>query len=127
MAGGEMTLDTRHQRMLAELTALRGQRQAEANDALQNAGGGGTSGGMSDDWKESVDRQLGQLHGDVRALLGRGVVAVVALAGMLAGLYFYIDTKTGAIDDRLRAVEVRQVEINGKLDRLIERSNPPVQ
>lgn len=92
---------------------------------LSNLGGGGTSGGMSDDWKESVDRQLTQLHGDVRALLNRGVVAVVALAAMIAGLYLYFNEKFEKVSDRLAAVE-RKVDsmderLSGKLDLLIER------
>jgi len=59
---------------------------ASMADARLNGGdGNGTSGGMSDDWKEGVGRQLGQLHGDIRAMLNRGLAAIVGLAALIAG------------------------------------------
>lgn len=92
---------------------------------LKSGDGDGTSGGVTDDWKMSVDRQLGQLHGDVRALLNRGVMAAVALAAMIAGLYLYTNDKFERLNQRLSAVEVQQAKsdaaINGKLDVLLER------
>lgn len=40
-----------------------------ANDTdLPRFGGDGTSGGMSDDWKKSVEDRLGQLHTDAREI-----------------------------------------------------------
>lgn len=89
---------------------------------LKIGGGDGTSGGMSDDWKESVDRQLGQLHGDVRALLNRGVVAVVALAAMIGGLYLRTDEKFEKVSDRLAAIEAKIERIDGKIDLLLDRA-----
>lgn len=89
---------------------------------LKSGGGDGTSGGMSDDWKESVDRQLGQLHGDVRALLNRGVVAVVALAAMIGGLYVRTDEKFEKVSDRLAAVEAKMERIDEKIDTLLART-----
>jgi hypothetical protein len=99
---------------------------------LKGVGGGGTSGGMTDDWKANVDRQLGVLHSDVRALLNRGVIAVVALAAMIAGLYLYSNEKFEAMRTDIAAVREQQVKsagesatrdavTNGKLDVLLER------
>ena len=65
----------------------------DAVQRLQRGGGGGTSGGVTDDWKASVDRQLGQLHGDVRALLRVGTGAAVGLAALVGGLYLRTDAK----------------------------------
>lgn len=95
---------------------------------LQDGGGGGTSGGMSDDWKENVDRQLGQLHGDIRALLNRGVATVVALAVLIAGQYVYFNEKFEKVSDRIAALETKiegmDARVAGKLDILIERTKP---
>ncbi len=95
-------------------------------------GGGGTSDDVTDDWKASVDRQLGQLHADVRALLNRGVIAVVAIATMIAGLYLYSNEKFEAVRTDIAAVREQQAKAageaatrdavtNGKLDVLLER------
>lgn len=89
--------------------------------ALKGGGDDGTSGGMSDDWKSSVDRQLGQLHNDVRALLNRGVMAVVALAALIAGQYIYFNEKFEKVGDRLSAMERKVDAIDAKLDLLVER------
>lgn len=101
-------------------------------DRLKKGGGGGTSDGMTEDWKVSVDRRLSELHGDVRALLNRGVIAVVALAAMVAGLYLYSNEKFEAIRTDIAAVREQQAKTageaatrdavtNGKLDVLLER------
>ncbi|QSR18442.1 hypothetical protein [Novosphingobium sp. KA1] len=95
-----------------------------ARQLLKGGGGDGISGGMSDDWRESVDRQLGQLHSDVRALLNRGVAAVVALALMIGGLYIYFNEKFEKVSDRLTAVERKMDAIDVKLDVLVENSKP---
>lgn len=76
---------------------------------------------MSDDWKISVDRQLGQLHGDVRAMLNRGVAAAVALAIMIAGQYVYFNEKFEKVADRLTAVERKVDSIDTKIEILLER------
>lgn len=101
-------------------------------DRLKKGDGGGTSDGMTEDWKVSVDRRLGELHGDVRALLNRGVIAIVALAAMVAGLYLYSNEKFEAIRTDIAAVREQQAKTagesatrdavtNGKLDVLLER------
>jgi hypothetical protein len=101
-------------------------------ERLRKQGGDDTSGGMTDDWKASVDRRLGELHNDVRALLNRGVIAVVALAAMIAGLYLYSNEKFEAIRTDIAAVREQQAKsageaatrdavTNGKLDVLLER------
>jgi hypothetical protein len=105
---------------LAELEALRGE-QADRPRPLNGKGGDGTSGGVSDDWKASVDRQLGQLHSDVRALLNRGVAAVVGLALMIGGLYLYSNQKFDSVNQRLTGIEVQQAKADAKLDLLLER------
>lgn len=91
---------------------------------LKGGSDDGTSGGMSDDWKASVDRQLAQLHEDVRALLNRGVLAAIGLAGMIAGLYLYTNAKFDAVNKTLTAVEVQQAKADSKLDLLLERTAP---
>ncbi len=107
-------------------------RSLNDSAALKGGDGGGTFGGVTDDWKASVDRQLGELHGDVRALLNRGVIAVVALAAMIAGLYLYSNEKFEAIRTDIAAVREQQAKsageaatrdavTNGKLDVLLER------
>ena len=95
---------------------------------LRGGDGGGTSDGVTEDWKASVDRQLGQLHGDVRALL----------YGLVAGFLFLIAAGWLAYDklsDRVGKIEVQQqktedkidivsARLDGKLDLLIERTAP---
>jgi hypothetical protein len=119
----EARLDARH----AEITV-----DLNSRERLKNGGGDDTSGGMTDDWKKSVDSQLGQLHRDVRALLNRGVMAVVALAAMIAGLYLYSNEKFEAIRTDIALVREQQAKTageaatrdavtNGKLDVLLER------
>jgi hypothetical protein len=101
------------------------QNRERPHPPLNGGGGGGTSGGMTDDWKESVDRQLGQLHADVRALLNRGVAAVVALALLIGGLYLYTNEKFDGINQRLTGIEVQQAKVDAKLDALLDRKAAP--
>lgn len=100
-----------------------------ASMSLKSGGGGGTSGGMSDDWKEDVKTQLSRLHYDVRGLLG----GLVLLAGAAWAAYQAVDSKLGALsvsqastDARVGAVESRLQSMDFKLDRLLDerRSNP---
>lgn len=111
--------------------ALQGGRNS-ANGPLKPGNGGGTSGGMTDDWKESVDRQLGQLHGDVRALLYGLLGAAAFLLAAIAALYAYTDSKAegvrssissqvDGVDARLRALETSQARVEGKLDSALAR------
>lgn len=101
---------------------------------LKGGDGGGTSGGMTDDWKQSVDRQLGQLHGDVRhllfgfaagflILLSAGISGYLLLDSKFSSKFEGIDSKFDTIDARLTAVERKVDVIDTKLDILIDRSS----
>lgn len=91
---------------------------------LNSRGGDGTSGGVSDDWKASFDRQLAQLHGDVRNLLLGGLAAVVLLLTAIGGLYLHTDGKFDGVEGRLRGLEIEAAKTNAKLDQLLERTGP---
>jgi len=107
------------------MQAMRSRPYSASDDgALRGDGGGGTSGGVTEDWKASVDRQLDQLHKDVRALLRWGVAAVVALAFMIAGLYERTNSRFDAVTTRIGGMEVQQAHISDKLDQLLERTPP---
>ncbi len=86
--------------------------------SLNHGGGGGTSDGVTDDWKADVERQLGQLHGDVRNLLYGliGGFLVIAAAGWAA--YQALEGKFAPIEDRLTKLEVTVGKIETKVDRL---------
>lgn len=86
------------------------------NRALKGGGGGHTTGGMTVDWKTSVDTQLTQLHQDVRHLLYGVLAGVVLLAG--AGWTAY-----AKVSDQITDMRVAQAQVSGKLDILIERTN----
>lgn len=97
---------------------------------MKDGGGNGTSGGVSDDWKASVDRQLGQLHGDVRnllyALIGGFLVLIAAIGGLylhVDGKFDRIDGKFDKVDERAGQTEVRLARIEEKLDLLLERKS----
>ena len=103
------------------------QRKAEAEilPPLYGDGGGGTSGGVTDDWKSSVDRQLGQLHGDVRNLLYGLIAGFLILAAGGLALFDRQATRLSAIEQRQERLEgkleTQDARINGKLDLLLER------
>lgn len=119
-------------RWLEEVTAENSARlyeQSNPEPTLNHGGGGGTSGGMTDDWKDAVDRKLGELHGDIRDVLKAGIAGMVIAAGLIAGLYFYLNSQVDELDGKIVAVQVAQTKIDGridvmnaKLDILIERS-----
>ena len=99
-------------------------RQSEAADrdeVFTRVFSGGTSGGMTDDWKASVERQLEQLHGDVRALLyglvGGGIVLLGAGWVAYDKLYDQM-TRTHA---EIAAVQVSTQRVEGKIDTLEAR------
>lgn len=103
----------------------------QLHDLLKGGGGGGTSGGMTEDWKQSVDRQLAQLHSDLRAMLYFLIGAAVIFTGMVGGLYIRTDGKFEAIeakaqaradkaDERLSKIEASLAAISAKLE---ERSS----
>jgi len=81
---------------------------------LKGGGGGGNSGGMSDDWKDGVDRQLGQLHGDVRHLLYALIGGTVLLLG--AGATAYVK-----LSDQITQGRVEQAAVSGKLDLILKQ------
>lgn len=83
---------------------------------------------MTDEWKISVDRQLQQLHGDVRNLLFGFAGGFLVLAGMIGGLYVHVDAKfdranerVDRVNERAAATQVQVERINAKLDLLLER------
>lgn len=83
---------------------------------------------MSDDWKDSVNRQLGQLHGDVRNLL----IALIGGFLLLAGAGFTLYKGLADEQARQRADLVRieglittmNARLGGKLDLVLERKDP---
>ncbi len=101
--------------------AIAEEQERRIADRLKGGGGDGTSGGVTDDWKASVDRQLAQLHDDARRAESRLAAAAIALAAMIAGLYLYTNEKFDRVGQRLSGIEVQQARIDAKLDRLIER------
>lgn len=98
-------------------------QQQKELERLKSGNGGGTSGGMSEDWKSSVDRQLETLHQDVRNLLYGLLAAAVLLGG--AGLGFYTKLSDQSADLRVeQARTAGKIDlINEKIDRLL--SNKP--
>lgn len=90
---------------------------------LNSRDGGGTSGGMSDDWKASVDRQLSQLHDDFRRIIGWLIAAIAAPLLAVVGLYVYTGTKFDALDARLRSIEIKAAQTDGKIDLLLQRTS----
>lgn len=72
---------------------------------------------MTDDWKNSVNDQLKQLHGDVRNLLIGGLAAIVLVLGAITTGYL-------SLDSRLDGLTVTVAKMDAKLDLLVERSAP---
>lgn len=92
---------------------------------LKAGGPGGTSGDMGEDWKASVDRQLAQLHGDVRNLLYGLIASFIALGGGGWLIYDKLSEQMTILRvEQAKAagdVATRDAVTNGKLDRLLER------
>lgn len=119
-----MSIDDRLLQMIdVERRASAAADRAEAA-SLQGGGGGGTFAHMSDDWKAAVDRQLAQLHGDVRNLLYALLASFLILAGMVGGLYVRTDEKAMTIRTEIAQMREAQIKIDAKLDLLLERSKP---
>ncbi len=90
---------------------FRSRVQGRLSDVLKHGDGDGTSGGVTDDWKASVDRQLEQLHGDVRNLL----------YGLIGGFLFLLAAGGVAyskISDQVSDGRVQAQRIEGKIDTL---------
>lgn len=111
-------------------------QQLDAERRLKMAGPGGTSGGVTDDWKASVDAQLKQLREDVQQVRNWIVVGIAGPLLAIIGLYVYTGTKFDAVGAKFDIVETRivgveskvnllaveQAKTNAKLDLLLERS-----
>lgn len=117
-------------------TYLQQQRDRLASGAvvgdLKQGVGGGTSGGM-DDWKASVDRQLGTLHSDIRNLLYGLIGAALLSMGAVGGLYVYAGNKADGLQAQISNLQTGQAKAegesrtrdaitNGKIDVLLERT-----
>lgn len=112
--------------------AARFRGDAQRPSPLSGSGGGGTSDGVDDGWKKSVEDQLKRNADDLRALL-RGVIAAgLVIVGMIVGLYAYTGMKSDALGNQIAAARVDQeklrgaaetadARINGKLDRITDR------
>lgn len=102
---------------------LRLEELADAvQDKLKDGDGGGTSGGMSDDWKASVDRQLNRLHDDVRNLLYGLVFVAVAGCGLYAMLNSQlngIEVRQAAMETKIEQIDTRTADMAKKIDELV--------
>lgn len=112
--------------LLADLQ--RGREALVDRQHLRHGDGGGTSGGMTDDWKEGVNGQLKQLHDDVRRLTGWIIAGAIAPFVAIIGLYAFTSLKSDNVSDRIVGVEsrmtalqVEQARQGGKLDLLLDR------
>jgi len=94
---------------------------ADTGEAFTRALGGGTSGGMTDDWKASVERQLEQLHGDVRALLYGLIGGGIFLLGAGWVAYDKLNDQMTRTHDEIAAVQVNAQRVEGKIDTLEAR------
>ncbi|RZT56424.1 hypothetical protein EV283_0475 [Sphingomonas sp. BK036] len=113
----------KHLRQLEEAA-----RERDARERLKGGSGDGTSGGMTDDWKESVNGQLKQLHDDVRRLTGWIIAGAITPFVAIIGLYVFTSLKSDnvgnrivAVESRMTALQVEQAKQGGKLDLLLER------
>lgn len=124
-------------RFRAQFAQLSEERRAQ-REHLPTGGGGGTSGGVTDDWKASVEGQLKTLHDDVRRLtaciIAGSVAPFVALGifySFTYGKYDQIGTKFDAVearivgvDSRISASQVEQAKQGKDIERLLERIPP---
>jgi hypothetical protein len=106
-------------------------------EPLKSGGGDGTSGGMSDDWKASVDSQLERLHGDVRNLLAYGIGAVAFILLAFSVAYVGLSTQISSVqteqgkvtvrldgmDKRLDDVDKRLDQMESKMDKILENTS----
>jgi len=73
---------------------------------------------MPEDWKDSVERRLDRVEKENGTLLNRGIAAVVVVAGLVAGQYFYFNDRFDKVSDRLTQVEVKLGKVEVKIDNL---------
>ncbi|MBB3691473.1 hypothetical protein [Sphingomonas sp. BK580] len=113
-------------------------RGARGGGPLPPNDGGGTSGGMTDDWKANVERELKQLHDDVRRLTGFIIAGAIAPFLAIIGLYVYngskfdtvnsgfekVEARIVGVESKINAVAVQQAETRGDLKLLLERTAP---
>lgn len=88
---------------------------------LKTGGGGGNSGDMGDDWKSSVNGQLAQLHGDVRALLNYGIAAVAFLLLAMTAAYLSVNTRLSGIEVEQGKVAERTANIDKRLESMDQK------
>jgi hypothetical protein len=110
---------------------LRSVEERFTADSLSHGGGGGTSGGVTDDWKASVDAQLKHLREDIQQVRNWIVVGIAGPLLAVIGLYAYTGNKfdaaearTVGVEARLSALAVEQAKMDAKLSVLLERSSP---
>lgn len=97
---------------------------------LKLKGGGGTSGGVTDEWKADVERRLGELASEFKWLRGLFLGGCAAGAAAIGGLYLYIDAKVANVDAKLSPMATTIARIEGKIDaaaeaRRADESTPP--
>lgn len=69
---------------------------------LKGGGDGDNYGGM-DPWQTSVDRQLGQIHGDMRDMLRFAIGGFVLTFSAIIASFFLLSAKIEASTDKLGA------------------------
>lgn len=91
---------------MAELARLREElRHARQHHPLNEGGGGGTSDGMGP-WEQSVESRLGQLHGDLRLMMGALVAGFLFLILAFGAGYKMLTDQMDANTDKL-SVEIK--------------------
>lgn len=128
-----MIVEERLRLQLEEVSRQRAEHREDV-ERLRGGSGGGTSGGVTDDWKEGVNGQLKQLHEDVRRLTGWIIAGAIAPFVAIIGLYAFTSLKSDNVANRIVGVETRmttlqveQAKQGGKLDILLERVERPAK
>jgi hypothetical protein len=74
---------------------------------------------MNDAWKTSVETQLGQLHGDIRMLLGMGIGAVGLVLAAFALAYVSLSGSVASVQSEQAKATTRLDGIDKRLNRWI--------
>jgi hypothetical protein len=114
-----MSVDDRLAKMLASEARIREMMQRES---LNQGSGGGTSGGMDDDWKRGVDSQLAQLHSDVCNLLLGLIAGFLFLIGAGAAAYLRVSDQISSASTGVTELKGKAETLDTKIDLLVERS-----